>query len=75
MFGKFAGIDPTDREPDVEIRVPGPEQLSNLEFFLTHVITARSEVAEHWDVIEDEVSREVSVSGLPMFGDTFPEER
>jgi predicted SnoaL-like aldol condensation-catalyzing enzyme len=30
---------------------------------------------EHWDVIEVEVSRDDSVSGLPMFGDTFPEER
>jgi predicted SnoaL-like aldol condensation-catalyzing enzyme len=29
---------------------------------------------EHWDVIEDEVSRKDSVSGLPMFGDSFPEE-
>ena len=29
-------------------------------------------LAEHWDVIEDEVTREASVSGLPMFGDTFP---
>lgn len=33
------------------------------------------ELVEHWDVIEDEVSREASVSGLPMFGDTFPEDR
>lgn len=32
-------------------------------------------IKEHWDVIEDEVSRENSVSGLPMFGDKFPEER
>ncbi|MET7802438.1 hypothetical protein [Streptomyces decoyicus] len=30
---------------------------------------------EHWDVIEEEASREQSVSGLPMYGDTFPEER
>jgi len=30
---------------------------------------------EHWDVIEDEVSRANSVSGLPMFKDKFPEER
>jgi predicted SnoaL-like aldol condensation-catalyzing enzyme len=30
---------------------------------------------EHWDVIEDEISREDSVSGLPMFGDSFPVER
>jgi predicted SnoaL-like aldol condensation-catalyzing enzyme len=29
-------------------------------------------LAEHWDVIEDEVTREESVSGLPMFGDSFP---
>ena len=33
------------------------------------------QLVEHWDVIEDEVSREASVSGLPMFGDTFPEDR
>jgi predicted SnoaL-like aldol condensation-catalyzing enzyme len=32
-------------------------------------------LVEHWDVIEDEVSRAASVSGLPMFGDTFPEDR
>jgi predicted SnoaL-like aldol condensation-catalyzing enzyme len=30
---------------------------------------------EHWDVVEDEASREASVSGLPMFGDSFPEDR
>jgi predicted SnoaL-like aldol condensation-catalyzing enzyme len=29
-------------------------------------------LAEHWDVIQDEATRETSVSGLPMFGDTFP---
>jgi len=32
-------------------------------------------LVEHWDIIQDEVSREASVSGLPMYGDTFPEER
>jgi predicted SnoaL-like aldol condensation-catalyzing enzyme len=31
-------------------------------------------LAEHWDVIEDEVTRAASVSGLPMFGDRFPDE-
>jgi len=30
-------------------------------------------LAEHWDVIEDEVTRESSKSGLPMFGDKFGE--
>ena len=29
-------------------------------------------LAEHWDVIQDEVKKEASVSGLPMFGDAFP---
>jgi predicted SnoaL-like aldol condensation-catalyzing enzyme len=29
-------------------------------------------LAEHWDVIEDEVTREKSASGRPMFGDAFP---
>jgi len=29
-------------------------------------------LVEHWDVIQDEATRERSQSGLPMFGDTFP---
>jgi predicted SnoaL-like aldol condensation-catalyzing enzyme len=29
-------------------------------------------LAEHWDVIQDEATREQSRSGLPMFGDQFP---
>lgn len=29
-------------------------------------------LAEHWDVIQDEATRESSKSGLPMFGKTFP---
>lgn len=28
---------------------------------------------EHWDVIQDEATREQSKSGLPMFGDKFPQ--
>lgn len=31
-------------------------------------------LGEHWDVVEDEVSRAESVSGLPMFGEKFPDE-
>jgi predicted SnoaL-like aldol condensation-catalyzing enzyme len=30
-------------------------------------------LVEHWDVIEDEVSKQASKSGLPMFGDRFRE--
>jgi predicted SnoaL-like aldol condensation-catalyzing enzyme len=29
-------------------------------------------LAEHWDVLQDEVGRAQSVSGLPMFGEQFP---
>jgi predicted SnoaL-like aldol condensation-catalyzing enzyme len=28
-------------------------------------------LAEHWDVIEDEATKQESKSGLPMFGDEF----
>ena len=30
-------------------------------------------LTEHWDVIQDEATRESSKSGLPMFGDKFSE--
>lgn len=29
-------------------------------------------LAEHWDVLQDEATEAESVSGLPMFGDSFP---
>ena len=29
-------------------------------------------LVEHWDMIQDEASREQSQSGLSMFGDMFP---
>ena len=32
-----------------------------------------SRLAEHWDVLQDEAGATDSVSGLPMFGDRFPE--
>jgi len=31
-----------------------------------------SRLAEHWDVLQDEVTKAESLSGLPMFGDRFP---
>jgi len=30
-------------------------------------------LAEHWDVIQDEATREQSRNGLPMFGEKFPD--
>ena len=32
-------------------------------------------LAEHWDVLQDEASADMSLSGLPMFGDAFPQIR
>jgi predicted SnoaL-like aldol condensation-catalyzing enzyme len=29
-------------------------------------------IVEHWDVVQDEATADESISGLPMFGDTFP---
>jgi predicted SnoaL-like aldol condensation-catalyzing enzyme len=33
---------------------------------------ADGKLAEHWDVLQDEATQAQSVSGLPMFGHTFP---
>jgi predicted SnoaL-like aldol condensation-catalyzing enzyme len=33
---------------------------------------AEGVLAEHWDVIQDEATKEQSKSGNPMFGDSFP---
>jgi predicted SnoaL-like aldol condensation-catalyzing enzyme len=30
------------------------------------------QLAEHWDVLQDEATKAESVSGLPMFGEHFP---
>jgi predicted SnoaL-like aldol condensation-catalyzing enzyme len=30
-------------------------------------------LVEHWDVLQDEATSQQSKSGLPMFGDTFPQ--
>lgn len=30
------------------------------------------QLAEHWDVLQDEATQAESKSGLPMFGDSFP---
>jgi predicted SnoaL-like aldol condensation-catalyzing enzyme len=30
-------------------------------------------LAEHWDVLQDEATKAQSISGLPMFGNRFPD--
>ena len=32
-------------------------------------------LVEHWDVIQDEATKEQSKSGAPMFGETFPKHK
>jgi hypothetical protein len=51
------------RHGDVEDQTPGLTDAIGLE---------DGKLAEHWDVIQDEVKKEASRSGLPMFGDKFP---
>ena len=42
-------------------------------WIVADILRLQDEVlAEHWDVIHDEATREQSRSGLPMFGDKFP---
>ena len=45
---------------------PGREGLFDIIRFEEGVLK------EHWDVLQDEATKAESVSGLPMFGNTFP---
>ena len=49
----------------------GPKPMIAVDIFRV----ANGKLVEHWDVIQDEATREQSRSGLPMFGDRFPEQR
>jgi len=41
-------------------------------WIIADIVRIENEVlAEHWDVIQDEATREQSKSGLPMFGNSF----
>ncbi|MGW4804495.1 alpha/beta fold hydrolase [Kitasatospora sp. NPDC004272] len=42
-FAEFAGIDPTDREPDAPVRARGPEQVRNAEFLLRYDLASLRE--------------------------------
>jgi predicted SnoaL-like aldol condensation-catalyzing enzyme len=52
-------------------RYSGLEQPAN--WIVADIVRIKDGVlVEHWDVIQDEVTQEQSKSGLPMFGDKFP---
>ena len=43
------------------------------DWIVVDIVRVEGEVlAEHWDVIQDEATRESSKSGNPMFGKSFP---
>jgi predicted SnoaL-like aldol condensation-catalyzing enzyme len=82
LFNLVKGIPPTLRyEPGVIVadgelvivhgRYSGFGQSVN--WIVADILRIKDGIlVEHWDVIQDEASREQSKSGFPMFGDTFP---
>ena len=48
--------------------------LANVAWIAADIVRMKNGLlAEHWDVLQDEATREASKSGLPMFGDKFVE--
>ena len=48
--------------------------LARVNWIAADIVRIKDEfLAEHWDVLQDEASSSSSESGLPMFGDNFPE--
>lgn len=68
-----------DHEPLAEQYIPSSSERVRDQpapWIVVDTLRVRDGVlVEQWDAIEDEVSRETPVSGLPMFGNTFPEDR
>jgi predicted SnoaL-like aldol condensation-catalyzing enzyme len=83
LFNLVKGIPPTLRYEPGEIlaegdlvivhgRYSGIGQPAN--WIVADIVRIQAGVlAEHWDVIQDEATRATSKSGLPMFGDKFPQ--
>jgi predicted SnoaL-like aldol condensation-catalyzing enzyme len=83
LFNLVKGIPPTLRYEPGEIlaegdlvivhgRYSGIGQAAN--WIVADIVRIKAGVlAEHWDVIQDEATRAASKSGLPMFGDKFPQ--
>ena len=83
LFNLVKGIPPTLRYEPGEIlaegdlvivhgRYSGIGQPAN--WIVADIVRIKAAVlAEHWDVIQDEATRATSKSGLPMFGDKFPQ--
>ena len=79
LFQKLVEADPTlaglltDKDPVMILhgRFSGFGQPAN--WIAADILRIKDGILiEHWDVIQDEASREQSKSGLPMFGEKFP---
>jgi pimeloyl-ACP methyl ester carboxylesterase len=62
-FVALAGVDPNDREPDVDIAPPKPERVANLAFFLTHDAPAVRRYRLNLPALREHASRIVTAAG------------
>jgi len=62
-----------DRDADGEfVFIQGEGTLHGIPTAFYDLFRVKNDkLAEHWDVIEDEVTKQGSQSGLPMFGEEF----
>ena len=82
LFGLVRGAQPTMRYENALVIAEGDYVLLHGRFsgmglpaawvVVDIVRLEGGRLAEHWDVIEDEVTEAQSKSGLPMFGKSFP---
>jgi predicted SnoaL-like aldol condensation-catalyzing enzyme len=50
--------------------------IGDLSWIVADILRIENDLlAEHWDVIQDEATSKTSASGLPMFGDKFPDSK
>ena len=49
-----------------------PEQNKNLVSEASDIVRIENGLQEHWDVLQDEATKEQSKSKAPMFGTSFP---
>ena len=73
LFNLVKSIPPTLRYESGTIVAEGDSGLGlPLNWIVADIVRMKDGIlVEHWDVIQDEVTRESSKSGLPMFGERF----
>ncbi len=71
-FAGLAGFDPSDREPDVEVRPPDARRLANLEFFITRDAPAVRQHEVDVDVLRSVADKLVLGAGEGSGGSVRP---